>query len=271
MSRLNLWGKFHNVYKPPQITILGINYSPEQTGAAPYTTGLAKGLVSSGFDISVVTSLPHYPAWKVAKSDKSLLGSRIEHKVRVTRVRHFIPRHPSFFLRLVSELSFGLSSTFRAWNNPKVLILISPGLFSSAISLIRAKLSLKKYKIIFWVQDLYGTGLSQLKGRSFVSRLLSVVENRILDCSDHIVVPHELFTSSLRKNRNSPPITVVKNWSHLNEGEKQDPNFVFGMEIPSEKSFIILHTGNMGEKQGLSNVVAAAQLAENRKLPFFSF
>ncbi|MFF0816099.1 hypothetical protein ACFYVR_13245 [Rhodococcus sp. NPDC003318] len=43
--------------------ILGINYEPESTGIAPYTTGLAVGLAEHGHDVEVLTGYLHHPQW----------------------------------------------------------------------------------------------------------------------------------------------------------------------------------------------------------------
>lgn len=250
-----------------RITILGLNYSPEHSGVAKYTSGLAEGLSLLGNDLTVITSLPHYPSWKIRVEDKSLLGNFIEKNVHVKRVRHFVPKRPTFIFRLISEISFGLSSSMTKWNSPNVLIVVSPGLFSSAISLLRAKISPKKYKIVFWVQDLYGLGLSQLTGKSFIAGSLSYVEKKILKASDVIVVPHESFVHSLVKQQIKKPIEVIRNWSHLDAKKniaRKAPKFY---KTPGSHNFIVLHTGNMGKKQGLENVVAAAKLAEIKGLP----
>jgi hypothetical protein len=41
-----------------KIKIVGINYFPELTGIAPYTTGMAEGLAAYGHNVNVVTGLP---------------------------------------------------------------------------------------------------------------------------------------------------------------------------------------------------------------------
>ena len=47
------------------ILLVSINYSPEETGIGPYSTGLAEHLAGAGHDVTVVTGMPHYPAWEV--------------------------------------------------------------------------------------------------------------------------------------------------------------------------------------------------------------
>ena len=49
-----------------RILVAGINYAPEVTGIAPYTTGLAEGLAQRGHTVDVWTGLPHYPQWQIA-------------------------------------------------------------------------------------------------------------------------------------------------------------------------------------------------------------
>ncbi len=47
------------------VAVLGINYFPETTGIAPYTTRMVSGLRERGHDVEVVTAFPHYPEWRV--------------------------------------------------------------------------------------------------------------------------------------------------------------------------------------------------------------
>lgn len=254
---------------PLRITIIGINYFPENTGIAPYTTGLANALAANNFEITVITALPHYPSWSVRPEDRSLLGLNVEEGVHIKRVSHYVPNRPVFLLRFLSEITFGVKSTISKWNNPDVLILISPGLFSTAIATLRAKFSLKKIKVVFWAQDLYGAGLSQLKGRSISSILLSKLEQKLLSSGELTVFPHSLFIDSLvapAKSRNKTNFSVVKNWSHISE--PSTTNFDVGArKLYFNDNFTVLHTGNMGAKQGLENVINAAKLAEEKQLP----
>lgn len=252
---------------PLRITIIGINYSPEETGIAPYTTGLAEGLKRNGHDVRVITTLPHYPEWKVSTASIKLRGIRRDNNVPVKRTKHYVPRRPGFVNRFISEISFGIVSSLSKWNKPDLLILISPGLFSTGIAIIKAKLSQKKYPIVIWTQDIYGQGLAQIKGESFAARTLSAIEKKILGSADKVVIPHEFFAQSISTDENDQQsrFKVIKNWSHVS-GFTSQP-YVPKEQNNSDGTFLILHTGNMGSKQGLENVVAAAKLAEMRCIP----
>ena len=50
--------------------LVGINYAPEPTGIAPYTTGMAEHLAQHAGSVTVLTGIPHYPNWTVNPSNK---------------------------------------------------------------------------------------------------------------------------------------------------------------------------------------------------------
>ena len=51
-----------------RVLVVGINYSPEPTGIAPYTTGMAEYLAEQGANVTVLTGVPHYPEWRIPDS-----------------------------------------------------------------------------------------------------------------------------------------------------------------------------------------------------------
>ena len=46
-----------------KILIIGVNYAPETSGIAPYTSAMAEGLQAAGHEVSIITGIPHYPQW----------------------------------------------------------------------------------------------------------------------------------------------------------------------------------------------------------------
>ena len=49
------------------ILMIAGNYAPEETASAPLNTDVCDYLVSAGHSVSVVTTFPHYPQWKIRK------------------------------------------------------------------------------------------------------------------------------------------------------------------------------------------------------------
>ena len=48
-----------------RVLLVTTNYWPEPTGIAVYTADLAEALKNNECQVTVLTSLPHYPWWKV--------------------------------------------------------------------------------------------------------------------------------------------------------------------------------------------------------------
>lgn len=96
-----------------RILVLGINYVPEKTSVAPFTTGLCEHLAMLGHRVTVVTAFPYYPEWRVWDGYRGEFYRREWIRgVDVRRVRHFVPRKPS---KLFHRLAYDLSFTFAAF------------------------------------------------------------------------------------------------------------------------------------------------------------
>ncbi|TFD17283.1 glycosyltransferase WbuB [Cryobacterium sp. TMT1-21] len=248
-----------------RVTLVGLNYWPEATGNAPYTTNLAAGLVTQGWTVRAVTGYPHYPMWRVPAEYHGLRMIENISGVSVTRLRPYVPSRPSGLRRLLMEISFGLSSVFTNWGNPQVVVLVSPALFAVAIAQIKARMLPSRPSVVVWVQDIYSLGVAETGAMgSRGARMVAKVEASILKRADRVVVIHDRFKRYLTTSLGieSAGIDVVRNWTHLRSNavaidrEKYRAKFGWSDEI------IVLHAGNMGVKQALENVVEAARLAD---------
>lgn len=251
-----------------RITILGLNYAPEPTGNAPYTTSLAQGLAESGHSVRVITGYPHYPEWKLAAGYEGWVRRETISGIDVHRLRHYVPRRPSALRRMYMELSFGARAIFARWGNPDVVLLVSPALFSSGIAMLRGRLRRGRPALGVWVQDIYSRGIVETgTGGGKLGQIISFIESLILRSADGVVVIHERFEGYLVHSLQVPPVAVkvIRNWTHL------PPSPTRGLaEIREELGWgphdiVVLHAGNMGKKQGLENVIEAARLAQDRK------
>lgn len=246
----------------PFVLVVGLNYAPEPTGNAPYTTKLVEGLREQGHEVRVVTGYPHYPWWKVQEGYTGLSRLESVNDVPVRRLRHTVPAAPRALSRLVMELTFGLHAVFVRWGDPDVVLVISPALFSSGLAVLKARLRGKRVAI--WVQDLYSRGLEETAGkRSLASRAMRRIESTILAACASVTVIHDRFRSYVVDELNIPEsrVHVVRNWSHVRlpaEFDRAKARRQFGWK---DGDTIALHAGNMGVKQGLENVVEAARLA----------
>lgn len=246
------------------ILILGINYAPEQTGIAPYTAAMAEGLARQGHQVRVIAGIPHYPQWA---NFTNFTGWRRDDDIEgipVRRVRHKIADGGTGLGRILQEVSFGLHAVLQSWRGAEVVLTVSPALISSALILAKAKLTRRPVGV--WVQDLYSFGAKEINGGGLASRALAVLESAILRSANGVLVIHDRFKRAVVDDLGveARRVQVSRNWSHLRQelptidvGELRDK--LFG---PAKT--VVLHTGNMGAKQGLENVVEAARLADQR-------
>jgi colanic acid biosynthesis glycosyl transferase WcaI len=250
--------------RPVRVAILGINYAPEPIGIAPYTTGLARGLAGRGHDVAVLTGFPHYPQWK---RDENTSGFRSEERmdgVRVRRLSHSVPRNLSWVGRAAMEVTFGLQLLTTRWGRPEVVICVTPPLLAAAMAVVRARLTWRRPAIGILMHDLYSRGVTEMGAASGLpARAVSAVEYSTIRLADRVAVIHAGFRAELTEHLGADPQRVrdIRNWTHI---DAPDPSASAAFRAahgwgPDE--VVVLHAGNMGYKQGLENVVAAAELA----------
>ncbi len=253
------------MHDEPEIIIVGINFWPEPTGNSVYTSDLA-GALAEKLKVRVITGVPHYPWWRKQKdvNDDDFLQGKSN--IELLRRDHFVPQKHTNFLRFLMELSFGLRVVILGKLKSPRILLISPAMVSSALVLLFLKLSRKKTKVSFWVQDLYEQGLQETQTSSVTaSRIIAKIENWSLENSDRVIFPHNSFLQAkLSTGLKFKDVSILPNWSQFNFNPTEDAVEVRSKFGLGDKK-LVLHIGNMGVKQGLENVVEAAKMAERRK------
>jgi len=251
----------------PKLLVVGLHYSPERSGNAPYTAGLATALAALGHDTRVLTGYPHYPEWV---RHPGYIGWSLRerlHEVDIYRLNHFVPRRPEGAHRLWMEVSFGLRVATSRWGSSNAVVLVSPALFSTGLALLRARLLREKAPVVIWVQDLYSLGMTETgTSGSTGARVMKWIESRILRSADGVVVIHDRFRTyvTTKLGVEADRVKVIRNWTHLKPFVLEDraaARASFGWE---PEDVVVLHAGNMGAKQGLDNVVEAARLADRQ-------
>ncbi|MGU3432762.1 glycosyltransferase family 4 protein [Actinomycetes bacterium M1A6_2h] len=255
----------------PRIALLTVNYWPEPSGVSRYTTSLAEGMAARGFDVKVVTGFPHYPSWTV---DASHPVNTIRNGVQLERLHHYVPHKPSPSRRTAMELDFGRKLARSDWMDRDVVLCTSPPLLSA--SLVAARIAIRRRArrrtpaFGMWVQDLYGRAVIEtdaMTGR--LARSVTAIEASTMRSADRVAVIHEGFGTHLATGLGVSPrkIDVIRNWSHVappTPDKRTSTRAALGW---GEGETIVLHAGNMGAKQGLSNVLDAARLADRDNLP----
>lgn len=250
--------------QPSRTLVFGLNYPPETTGISPYTGAMAAGLAKRGHNVRALVAHPHYPEWKIASGYGQWSTRENLNGVRVDRLRHFVPRVPSPLPRALSELSLGLRQVFSRWGRPTSIIAVSPALLSSAIVRLRALMTHSNTPFVVWVQDLYALGVVETgQGGGVAARLIGSIERWLLRSATTVVVIHERFAERVHNDFGVAKnhIRVVRNWTHLHPLPPADVAAVRRSYGWSDDDVVVVHTGNMGVKQGLDHVVNAGRLA----------
>ena len=246
-----------------RVLLATTNFWPEPTGISVYTTDLAENLETKGYKVSVLTSLPHYPWWKIPVEFSHLGEGVTSHNaIEVIRAKHLVPPKMNALLRIRFEISLW-------WNLRRV----SKGLMGKEFDVVIACMPTvaagivgtriaKKFGIPFGliVQDLSGAGAKQsgLRGGALISKIAHAVEGRALHAADSLVVVSPAIKDVvIGLGVESRRINQILNYSArtIVSEDKSNARRKFGW---ATEDFVVIHTGNMGAKQDLENVARAA-------------
>ncbi len=249
-----------------QILVIGINYQPEPTGIAPYTTGLAEHLAGIARSVTVLTGLPHYPSWQVPDQYRGRLRRRdlVTDRMRVVRHAHYVPGRQTVFTRAGYEMTFLANVLTSPAPAPDLVLAVSPSLGGAVAGACVA--TRFGAPLITVVQDLMAkaAGQSGISGGGSVSGMTAKLERYALRRSTLVAPVSEAFIPPLRDyGVPADRIRVLPNWAHITPA----PYDVAGARRQlgwSDDGVIALHTGNMGLKQDLGNVISAARLLRSR-------
>ena len=247
-----------------RVLIVTTNYFPEPTGISVYTTDLAELLQAKGHQVSVLTSLPHYPWWKVPEEFAHLCeGTGIHNGVSIIRAKHLVPPKMNALLRMRFETSLWWNlrrvSKTKLGKDYDMVIACIPTVAAGIVGKKIAKTLGVPFGLI--VQDLSGAGAKQsgLRGGALISRIAHLVEGIALHGANSLVVVSPAMRDVVIGLGAEPKrVNQILNYSarSIDPVHKAAARKKFGW---AEGEFVVVHTGNMGAKQDLENVVKAAE------------
>ncbi len=262
-----------------KILVYGINYSPELTGIGKYTGEMVEWMASQGHEVRVITAPPYYPEWQVGKHYSSWRYRREEGAATVWRCPLYVPKQPSTLKRLIHLGSFALSSFFplmaqRRWK-PDRIIGVVPTLFCTPGMRLLGKLS--GARTLLHIQDYEVDAMLCLgmagKGKGGkVARLASAFERSGLHNVDYVsTISRSMMNKAQEKGVAAEKVIFFPNWSEVARFRDVAPADVAALRAQlglAEAHKIILYSGNIGEKQGLENVIDAAAALSDKPWQF---
>lgn len=258
--------------KSPTLLMATPSYAPEMTGVGRYAGELARGLADRGFDVSVVTTPPHYPGWYVrAPYRASRYGHETLGKVDVWRCPIFVPKRAGGLYRLLSSLSFGLTSApVLVWRilttRPDIVVCVEPTLAVTPALLFASKIL--GARCVLHVQDIeldaaLAVGHIHLSG--WILRLAMGIDRFIRRRFDRVITISSTMVQNLeRKGVDSSKIRLIRNWVDTDRIRPMDGAPAYRAELGIEPGEIVcLYSGQIGRKQALDLVLQAAQLMKD--------
>lgn len=90
-----------------KILVSSINFHPDHSGIALYSTDLPVYCAEHGHEVTMVTGFPYYPSWRKSPQDsRRLFGTDEYENVKVLRGYLYVPEEVSTLKRILHELSF---------------------------------------------------------------------------------------------------------------------------------------------------------------------
>lgn len=252
----------------PRLLGFGINYAPEPTGTALNSTGYTQGLAQRGWHVTMITGIPHYPSWRAGLAPwRSTEGG-----VEVIRRRHFVPATQSTTKRGAYEASWVAAALPLLVRPRKVDLVLGvvPSLGGAVLAAAAARRYGVPYALLF--QDLIGKAAVQsgIAGAGRIASAIEALEKSVARGAQRVAIVADGFRNYfVCAGIDDDRIVRLRNPARL--GSAQESREATRQRLGWGNRFVAIHTGSMGYKQGLDNVLAAAGLARDRPEFLFVF
>jgi colanic acid biosynthesis glycosyl transferase WcaI len=246
-----------------RVALVSMYFEPEFSGSAPYTTDVARCYAGAGHKVSVLTTWPHYPQWQANRKPIELESIGLSPEVNVRRLRTYVPRNPTLLRRLLYEVVFDAQVICRLLLGRRfdVICGCTPNLFSAVAAALVGCVS--RRPVIQFVQDVVSSALTQTdQGGRSLAGVLRWLEGWALRHAAIVVVPTPAFKKGLQQlGVSENRVRVIRNWTHLGP---------LPLSAESASPGVILHTGNIGQKQSLDLLAPAISnvLGQDERLSF---
>ena len=253
------------------LLVLSINYAPEPTGFAPHTTALCEYLASQRHAVTVMTGFPFAPYWARYPAYQ---GKFIERKrlngVDVIRLTHFMPRVPGkMSQRLLMEGTFcalaAVNALLQFRSSYEAILYV--GAQPSMAMLARMIARFHRIPYFVKITDLAAqaaTDVGIVKSPTLKKFLSHFEYAAYRHASGAIVLCNAFREALISHGYPSERIRIIRDSVNLDLIRPVSNGDAFRREHGlSSDDFVVLYSGSMGIKQGLTNVVEAARFLKD--------
>lgn len=256
-----------------KILLYSISSPHEITGIGKFNGELVEWFWENGHQTDVMTTLPYYPYWEIYEEYRNV-SYKIEKRKEgnIYSVRLPVSKNVSSLRRVWMDLVLMLKTCLRVpylsiKNRYDVIVLVLPPLSIFPVAI------LAKYaggaKLHVHIQDLQIEAARELS--LFPDPLLRILERIEKTCfyfADFVTSISDNMVEQVKMKNIGPAnkTEVIENWADTESiqpiAEKNWLKKEYGF---SEKTFLIVYSGNIGEKQGLGQILSVAKSLEEFK------
>ncbi len=235
--------------------------SPSEPGHTRHFE-LAQFIKKDGHKLTIVASNMNYQTGKPISDRRALVYEQMIDDVRVLRAYIFPALHQSFFWRIVSFLSFMVTSVLAGLRVRDIDLVIgtSPPIFQAVSSWVIAFLRRKPF--LLEVRDLwpeFAVDMGVLKNPLLI-RMSRWLEIFLYKRAKHILVNSPAYVDYLlSKNVPASKITFIPYGTDIDMFTPDTDGSRIRKELGLDDKFIISYTGALGIANDISTILRAAQ------------
>ncbi|MCJ8210225.1 WcaI family glycosyltransferase [Mucilaginibacter sp. RS28] len=265
-----------------KVLLISHNFYPEPTGIGKYNGEMIAWMAANGYHCTVITTFPYYPYWKIQKPykgkwyKKEVIRNQGSLPVTVYRCPSYVPSDPTGKQRMIQDISFWTSKLWQIFRliifNKKfdLIITVAPPFHLAYLGFMVRKFT--GGKLVYHIQDLQieaAQELNILSNKTMFKRLYSI-EKKILRRADFVSSISDGMIKRIEEKIEDKNVLFFPNWadthffSPLPNREQLKQKWGF-----SNNDKVYLYSGAIGEKQGLENIILAAeQLKDDDQIKF---
>jgi glycosyltransferase involved in cell wall biosynthesis len=246
------------------ILFLADNFPPEVNAPASRTFEHCREWVKQGYQATVVTCAPNFPAGQLLAGYKNRLWqTETVAGIRVIRVWSYIAANAGFVRRILDYVSFMATATIASLFVRRVDLVVgtSPQFFTVWAACAVSKL--RRLPWVFELRDFWPESIRAVGAmrESAALRLLRRIEMALYRDADMIVpVTHAFRERLIERGIDARKIAVVTNGVDLSAFEPQPKSAEVVARLGLEGRFVAGYIGTHGMAHGLECLLDAAEL-----------
>lgn len=246
-----------------RILIIASYYIPDGGPAGQLYRLLCDALVKRGHQVTVLTSVPHYPSGRIPEEylKKKTYRTR-ENGVEIIRVWLPSVDRANLPSRALQFIAFQLNTVLAGMSLKYDIVLSHSPALESLIPFIYFSI-IRNKPSVYSVHDVYpdvGIKLGIFRSR-FVINIVEWMEKICLLNSKRIRILSSSFYKGLNNlNINQKKIELIYDWVDTDAISQLPKENQFSLEYKLNSSFVVAYIGNLGLVQGLDSILESAKL-----------